>query len=434
MWLAELITSARSAERGQSTADLCDWGAAGQGFFDAFIWALSQNSIYHPKLAPLSQSMAAASFQWLSDIPPDRLSVCQGLVHVCRAANHACSYGYLSCIQGGAQQVTGGSELFASANRAVAQQSAAALAKVLKIARGAADGVGSRLVDSISRDRGSNIASNLTECCQCIAPVLARAAQLAAISTAAQAELPVQVQGPRAYSTGFNQSQPEGSGSVLQMPVQHAKCCKLLQDCVRLAAAATAAVPNKGIEEFMSFSSMLQISDLLESVGLLLRRVQCQSDRLNMAPEHPLVASVAAAGVCSPDGLQLFGLLCSLLKVYSNGSSSMTYTLLQLELSSDSSASGNVQPPVHTTTAVLAAVADVLIAGLSSCSSSGDPLNSSNSSAGSSACIAALPWLVLLGRCCCTCAVLMQHCQRLLQSDDAATTFRPQQWAMHQQP
>ena len=172
-------------------------------------------------------------------------------------------------------------------------------------------------------------------------------------------------------------------GSVQQAPqplVSHAQCCKLLQNCVRLvsalplspeaaaAAGATAAeatiaammaqagravagapttLPSDGLEALTG--------RILQSVAALLGDVQYWCYNNVDATVGPLVAPLTAstADLSSPDALQLFGLLCSLLKVYYSSASSGA--LLHMH------AAGTPNPlQLDASTAVLAAVSSVL--------------------------------------------------------------------------
>lgn len=102
----------------------------------------------------------------------------------------------------------------------------------------------------------------------------------------------------------------------LAQAVPHAQCCKLLQECVRMAGAATAIAVAPSCDSKQALS-------MLGCVGLML------TPRLSFVLNGPpgdsvpipsyLVSSVAVAAagdVTGPSGLQLFGLLCSSLKAY----------------------------------------------------------------------------------------------------------------------
>jgi hypothetical protein len=126
----------------------------------------------------------------------------------------------------------------------------------------------------------------------------------------------------------------------------------------------------------------------------------------------------------SPNALQLFGLLCSLLKACSSDASSLLSYSPAESLQQDSS---------DARTALLVAVSAVVETALSN-QSTGTLPGSSNTSS-NDACSnasAVLPWLVLLGRCCRAGAVLMLHCQNSVASDDSSTSLQPQQWAVRQ--
>jgi hypothetical protein len=99
--------------------------------------------------------------------------------------------------------------------------------------------------------------------------------------------------------------------------------------------------------------------------------------------------------------MQLFGLLCSLLKVYSIGSEKF------MPVATIYTTNSCYRPETEDdiSTAVIAAVTTMLRGSLQ------PGLNPSSSDAGSRTCTAALPWLVLLGRCCFACAALTQYLQ-----------------------
>jgi hypothetical protein len=123
--------------------------------------------------------------------------------------------------------------------------------------------------------------------------------------------------------------------------------------------------------------------------------------------------------------MQLFGMLSSLLKVCSSGITAAGSTAVAGSAASPAAAAERMlavgiaitaRQPVSTV--VGAAVCSMLMAALDK-SSSSDQGESSSSSAGRSASTAALPWLVLLGRCCAACAVLVQYWQG---SDESAAS------------
>ena len=147
---------------------------------------------------------------------------------------------------------------------------------------------------------------------------------------------------------------------------------------------------------------------------------------LNASSGHLVAPLVAAGEFCSPCALQLFGLLCSLLKACSKASDRLLVAALLLDKEDC-----RYLPPEEqdVSTAVLAAVSCMLMGALNSASSGACPSSSDNSSSNSSGggggggtsstaaalssstntpCAAALPWLWLLGRCCCVSAVLTQ--------------------------
>jgi hypothetical protein len=184
------------------------------------------------------------------------------------------------------------------------------------------------------------------------------------------------------------------------------------------------------------------MEQLLEQVAWLLAAnhdVQQQSatsevdDSFTFA-RSPLGSSVMAAGdVGSHSALQLFGLLCSLLKVC-NSSYTPASTAQQPAAEGSTTTLGQQSSgsDVNTAAVLLVQIGVSAMVGTALGDHSSGSSNSS-SNAGSSACITALPWLVLLGRCCRACAALMQHSHDRLKSDDAAFSIPSHDWAMHQQ-
>ena len=291
-----------------SELEMLDWleglVAGGMRLYGSLLDAMSENSIY-PQLANMHFCMAAAAYQWLSCMPPDRLMALPACEVVCRVAASAYCYG-LQAQFSMPQAAGGGWATCMTANQALAQLSAAALAKLLKLAR---NEPGSRMPSiassssSSSRDSYSN--SFLTRSCQHILPMMSQAIQTAADLESRRAEI---CSGATTCATSNQPGAETGWGSILQLPVQHSDCCKLLQDGVRLVMAATAAVASPDTVHELSF--------LLRCVGTPLGY---QSGGPVLAISGPLVAPVAAAGdMSSPEALQLFGLLCSLLKACSS--------------------------------------------------------------------------------------------------------------------
>jgi hypothetical protein len=147
-----------------------------------------------------------------------------------------------------------------------------------------------------------------------------------------------------------------------------------------------------------------------------------------------LVAPLIAAGdVGCVEALQLSGLLCSLLKldgINSRGSRD--------DMMADMLAVAKAEQQQSVATAVLTMLSSALGSSSShtqrgsSHSSSHSSSNSSGSTSTSSrACTAALPWLALLGRYCCACAVLVQQWQVSLESDAQGISLKHIQWLMH---
>jgi hypothetical protein len=208
---------------------------------------------------------------------------------------------------------------------------------------------------------------------------------------------------------------PNSSELDLQLPIQHSQCCNLLQNGVRLVAAAAAAATATA----PATSTKRSTSGAWRFFGYVLKYPEGLAETAP-AVSGPLVAPLIAAGdATSPNALQLFGLLCSLLKVCSSSHA-------------PAGSFGEIQEDNFVRIAVLEAVCFMLKVAMDS-SASGHSLGSSSDKH-----TTALPWLVLLGRCCHSCAVLMQHCQHSLGSDEAAVTaslmsLQPQQWVAHQQ-
>jgi hypothetical protein len=124
--------------------------------------------------------------------------------------------------------------------------------------------------------------------------------------------------------------------------------------------------------------------------------------------------------------LQLFGLVCSWLKLYtaSGGDTSIAASRMLAHLLADDSSAAMDSSTIHTmdqqtiSAAVLAAVSFLVKAAIGGGDSSGMYSGSSSSSTGGSKAFkAVLLWLVLLGRSCSAWAVLVQHWQLGLESD-----------------
>lgn len=368
--------------------------------FDVLLRAVDghtpMHDMHHPQFAALHMSMSAISLQWLSSTRPGGLLGLQdSCFAVCRMATLACTYGLMQQQRGiqaqGQQQAVGGCTHCTIAIQAVAKLSAVVLGKLLSEFRGMWQGLhnsgessaGGSANSSSDGSEGSSSAGMLLQSCHSVVTVLARtfAAAVGADNTVA--------------------AQQHNSLELAQLPVSHAQCCKLLQDYVRLAAAAAAAEPSSTTEEH--FTLMLGV------VAAFLGDVVYQSDSSILLTSGPLVARIAAAGdVSSPDALQLFGLVCSWLKLYtaSGGDTSIAASrMLAHVLAVDSSAAMD-SSTIHTmdqqtiSTAVLAAVSSLVKAAIGGGDSSGMYSGSSSSTGGSKACKAVLPWLVLIGRSC----------------------------------
>jgi hypothetical protein len=204
--------------------------------------------------------------------------------------------------------------------------------------------------------------------------------------------------GPREF-TASTMSQQHSSGGSKQLPVLHAGYCKLLEDYVRMT---TATAPVSGMEG-ATLSMLVAIANVLGDImhdydpAVLDSSVGATGSGLGA-----LVAPLVAAGdASSREALQQFGLCCSWLKAYSSKGTSIAIAQM---LAATGSSSGSHQQDVSS--AMVAAVTSLLRAAMES--SSGTHTSSSSRS-GSRACTAAQPWLVLLGRCCSSVAVLVQY-------------------------
>jgi hypothetical protein len=428
LWLATQLTSGWETQqrpRELSSVQRQTWlesiVAGGLELYDGLMRVLADSSVLQPQLAALQLSAAAAILQWLSSMPTGRLrGLLVGCQYVCQVAERACSIGQVLMFkQIGAQRASGGMRLFISANQALAQLSADVLTKLLGLYRSLEDsgesstGACSNSSSISASSNGSSSVGMLGQSCQHIMDVLA--CHMLAAATAIQPE--------RDTADTASLTQPNSPpGQNVQLPVQRLQCCKLLQDGVRMLAAA--APPADAME----FTTSTSIHLMLQLISWLLCGLESPAGP-SPATTGPLVAPIVAAGdVSSPDAVQLFGLLCSLLKACPKlcGISKIPADSLDEDLEQEG-----------VSTAVLTAVSDMLKVALDMGSRGthlvGNSSSCSSSDAGSSACTAALPWVVLLGRCCGTCDVLMQHCQHSLESDDAAVSLQPQQWTMHRQ-
>jgi hypothetical protein len=422
-----------------------------RNYFD-LLQAFQRHAVHQPQLSALHLSVSAISLQWLSDLPPDRIlglkEYCQG---VCTVADVACKYGQWlmqqrSRLQPEQQQATEGDTLFVTTNYTVAQLSAVVLEKLLSECRDVTDNSSNR--ESSSSSSSSSSHSTLLQSSQHVAKVLAVAWDEA-------------VEPETGYLAGGLSRQDSPGGDIMpaQLPVPYSQCCKLLQECIRMAWAAAAAAPPG--------SSMEQVTtSMLESVASMLMP-QPRSEKngsIDVTIGH-LVASLASAGdVSSPDALQVFGLLCSLLKVHTNSTSSRsssdgstgsggvastltgdsmdqrvraavsTAAPLLARLISRIGAGGSNFAQVDVIAAVVTSVECMLlvaVGGAVPCADDSPHAQPcSSSTAGSLDCRPALPWLVLLGRCCCACAVLAKQWQAKLESDGPLASLDHFSWAM----
>ena len=435
LWLAERLnlgSGCDSAERGKSAflrtvSQAVQVGLQGHGLMMQCMYGSARRTFPtgSAKTAVLHLSVAAISLQWLSSLPPGRLSALTDCAGVCGTACDAYDHGqaimqHQDQLQLEQQAAAGDRTAFLTANRAVLQLSAAVLPQLLSEYRSeftpnrqsstgsnTSSSSGNTPGISNSNSRGSRLVASY----QNVALMLASAWHVQATAAEQQAA--------SATTTLSQQNALEGTHQFL-LPVLHAQCCKLLQDCVRLvaaersAAAAAAASPSSSPGD-SSCSSELT-SRMLQSVTALLGSLSCQTDTF-LATSGPLVAPLAAAGdVSSIEALQLFGLLCSLLKLYSINSSSNDTAAVMIAV-----AEAEQQQSVAT------AAFSMLSTALGSGASHTHP-SSSSSPASSCACAAALPWLALLGRFCCTCAVRLQQRQDTLEADTQPASWKHFQW------
>jgi hypothetical protein len=168
---------------------------------------------------------------------------------------------------------------------------------------------------------------------------------------------------------------------------------KPLQDCVRMVAQATAAAAPAPAAPFTrSLRQQLHYTaSIVRSISSCLVEDDDHSESFGFPADvvSLLVAAHSTAGdVSSPDALQQFGLLVSL---------QQTYSKLDIQH----------MPEVL---AAVCSMADAAVDRPPFCAEHSGAQRAAGSSSGC-ACTAALPWLVLLGRCCYVCAVLVQRWQ-----------------------
>jgi hypothetical protein len=400
----------------------------------------------HPQLAAMHLSMSAACLQWLSDTPPGKLmspKAPDASLGVYKIAAEACAHGQRllqledhAHPQPGQQQ--GGRWAQAMAAGQVAMQlSAAALEKLLQAGCSLPDSAGVSTAGSSSssssttgRASDRRNGNTLVETCKYLARTLAAAYVIGAEPSMGAAS------SSRNAATLTQGSTPGNVPS--QQPVQPAMCSKLLQGVVRLVGEAetpatgatpAAAAASRNITEDVGTTQMI------EPVIFLLAGFKPSLDGTDTftraTTAGPLAAAFAATEeVSSPDALQLFGLLCSLLKVYNSSQSSRR--ILEVMARQRTVGSNGMW---DVSTAVLAAASAVMKAAMDSGLSRTSPTTTSSSSStgGSSAVAAVLPWLVLLGRCCGACALLVQHWQGHLHLDGPANpnSYQTILWDMY---
>jgi hypothetical protein len=230
-----------------------------------------------------------------------------------------------------------------TASQVTMQLSAAALEKLLpsghSLPDSAAVGTGGSSSSSTGRGSDKRNGNTLLEICKHLARTLATA-----YATGAEPSMGAAATS-RSAATPIQGNIPENT--LNQQPVQPALCCKLLQGTVRLvgeaetpaipAGAGAAAGPSAtasaaasrtadGIT-MVSPSEDLGTTRMMEPVVFLLTGFKPSLDDTNTfiqaTTTGPLAAAIAASGdVSSADALHLFGLLCSLLKVYDSSQSS----------------------------------------------------------------------------------------------------------------
>jgi hypothetical protein len=403
-------------EHGMSPSEVAnDVVAGGMTLCETLLRALLHFSLFPHMLAPLFMSVSAISLQWLSSMAPDRLlGLQQNCMGVCATAARACSLGvYMMKQRHGPQQqeqLAAARSAFMTANHDAVRLSVVVLEKLLTLCRGLPD---SRESGSIGKGasangaargstmmQGSSSSSLLTLSCQHIVNLLARACTAWPDT-----------------STAANQSTTAVAAAAESAPVlQLAQCCKLLQDCVRLTAAAAAAGGLSSVEAYMHGRSVFG------AVASLLGEARHPSESSVVVYMHQLVAPIAAAGdASSPDAVQLFGLLCSMLKMYNISSSTGSSTGTGAAIATLLAAGAPAKELWEVITLVLGGVSCMLKAAMGN-----------STSTGSSACTAALPWLVLLGRCCRAGAVMLQFWQCSLAAN-ASFASSQQLWIDHRE-
>jgi hypothetical protein len=335
-------------------------------------------------------SFSAACLQWLSNMPPGRLAdMGESCAAVCMVTSDACAYG-LRLLQQQRQLsqqqqalLAGDAALAMAASTTVARLSAAVLEQLLRewrslsdsgqpSAGGAPSSSSSGSSSSSSSSSSSGSSSSLLPrpmCCQLLLFMLSVTSVMA----------------------------PEA---------------KLLQDSVRMvahSAAEAAAAPSasRDLPQQLQYTARVVefVARLLADIDDSESGLFIETGRLPVVARGSLVAPLVAAGdVSSSDAMELFGLLCSMLKAH------------------------RVSDVQHMPLAVTFAVCSMVDAAVSSslidaepgstaqqASSSSYGSSSSGGGSSSSASTAALPWLVLLGRCCYDCAGTVHHWQAAIE-------------------
>jgi hypothetical protein len=383
--------------------------------YDELLEAFTAHNMTHPgKLLPLQAALSVATLQLLLSTPPEQLLQ---MGPKARAAFAYASF-FSKQTQGALlelQQEDGGPAgaltQVREALQPLAEVAAAVLEKLLGMCRALPDSA-NHSTGRGSSGRGSSRAARqsvqvsdsdrdlLLQCCSSAADALA-----SGLVASAEAGVWVRLAADGVASAEGAVSQPAAAqqGSRKLLPVSCGQVCKLLEEFVRLALAAAAASPPSSSEAASKqFGRVMDtIHFFFEDDPAIKAHRMSQADTDLWEKGGPLVAPVAAAGDAgSPDAQQLYGLLASVLKVYSSTSTPAIQSLC----------SSHVIMP-WTVTNLIHAANHVVLPALDSSSGS----SSSSGGLGKPACALVLPWLVLLGRCCFASAALMQHWRHFLE-------------------
>jgi hypothetical protein len=384
--------------------------------FDELLDAFTAHKVTPPcKLVPLQATMAAAALQLLLSTPPERLL---SLGAKARTVFSLAS-GFSKQTWGGLQEQTwqqedrGPAGALTQAREAFQVQAvvaAAVLDKLLGMCRTLADSEGPSTGRGSSSGRSSRRAGRgssgrasgpgelgdrdlLLQCCESAADALA-----GGLAVSAEAGVWLRLAADGAETASGCQAAAAQQGSRKLLPVSCGQVCKLLEEFVRLALAAAAAAPPDSSE-----AASQQFDDVLDAIHIFFDNPWGHTDVSTNG--GPLVIPVAAAGDAgSPDALQLQGLLASVLKVYSSIDAPALRSLCDSHL---------ILPMVVNN--LIHAAYHVMLPALDSI---GGSSSGSIGGGGQPPCAVALPWLVLLGRCCFASAALMQHWRHFLEAGD----------------